>query len=471
MNAIWFRNDLRVRANPAINKALSNSNNCVGFYVYTPDQHRLHNVGAAKLRFLLESVAALSTELAKSGISLIVVNGSTFKESVTQIIKLCHQHKVTHLFANEETELNERARDEQAKEQLVKHNIQFCLSQDQTICAPGSILTGANSPYRVFTPFKRAWIKTVSQHDIKPTSSRSHNKKALATSTPKEEILTWELAQASNHHWPAGSNVALKLLDNFIQHKASAYKEQRDFPGIDATSKLSPYLAVGAISIKQCLFAALEANRFEWDSGNQGLLCWINELIWREFYKHLSVLHPELSKGEPFQENTKQIPWNEDAAAFQQWCEGNTGYPLVDAAMRQLNTLGWMHNRLRMVVAMFLTKHLFIHWRWGERYFMEQLIDSDYAANNGGWQWSASTGADAAPYFRIFNPTRQSERFDPQGDFIRTWVPELATVSNKEIHNPNHQIRQASGYPLPMVDHSQAVAYAKEQFKLNQGQP
>ncbi|HNB19211.1 MAG TPA: FAD-binding domain-containing protein, partial [Agitococcus sp.] len=258
---------------------------------------------------------------------------------------------------------------------------------------------------------------------------------------------------------------ALKRLDIFCQHHIRGYKDNRDYPlHPEGTSRLSPYLAVGSISARQCFQAAI--NEQQAYGHSDGIDCWISELAWRDFYKHLMVAYPHLCKHKAFKANTDNIVWRHDQVDFQRWCEGKTGFPIVDAAMRQLNTIGWMHNRLRMVTAMFLTKDLFIDWRWGERYFMEHLIDGDLAANNGGWQWSASTGNDAAPYFRIFNPALQSQKFDANGDFIRRYVPELAHLDSKTIHEPHGKQRQLFlDYPLPMVNHKQACAFAVEQFE------
>jgi deoxyribodipyrimidine photo-lyase len=213
------------------------------------------------------------------------------------------------------------------------------------------------------------------------------------------------------------------------------------------------------------MHAALSLNHGSLSEGQQGIATWINELIWREFYKHLLVDFPQLCRFKPFKPETDRLPWKQDSELFEAWKAGRTGFPIVDAAMRQLKQTAWMHNRLRMVVAMFLTKHLFIDWRLGEAYFMSMLVDGDLASNNGGWQWSASTGVDAVPYFRIFNPTRQSQRFDERGDFIRQYLPELSGLDNKSIHMPSAQQAKALAYPLPIVDHSAAVAQTKLWFK------
>ena len=246
------------------------------------------------------------------------------------------------------------------------------------------------------------------------------------------------------------------------------YEKNRDLPALAATSSLSPYLAIGVLSPGQCLSAMEGQLGFVPLSRGEHGFAWLNELIWREFYRHLMVAHPHLSMHRAFKPETEALRWSRDEGDFQRWCDGQTGYPIVDAAMRCLNQTGWMHNRLRMICASFLCKDLHIDWRRGEGYFMSQLIDGDLAANNGGWQWSASTGADAAPYFRIFNPTRQSEKFDPQGDFLRRWLPELLDVPTRHIHQPRawlDQYEPHNSYPPPIVDHQRAREYTLQLFR------
>ena len=250
---------------------------------------------------------------------------------------------------------------------------------------------------------------------------------------------------------------------NFCCHSASQYKERRDIPSINGTSTLSPYLAAGMISVRQCI-ACIRHHVEDWRS-NQ----WVTELIWREFYRYLIDLHPRLSQGKNFIQTSKPIPWENDDDQFQAWCEGNTGFPIVDAAMKQLVQTGWMHNRLRMVTAAFLTKILLIDWRRGEAFFMQHLLDGDYASNNGGWQWAASTGADAAPYFRIFNPTRQSERFDKEGLFLKKLLPALTPINHKSIHTPSTDARSAHGYPEPIIDYKWARQRALDSYAVAMG--
>ena len=238
-------------------------------------------------------------------------------------------------------------------------------------------------------------------------------------------------------------------------------------PAEPGTSQLSPYLAAGVISIRQCLHAALGYNQGELDSGASGATTWINELLWREFYKHILVGYPRVSMHRAFRPETEALPWRRAPYELEAWQQGRTGFPIIDAAMRQLRETGWMHNRLRMITAMFLSKNLLIDWREGERWFMRHLIDGDLAANNGGWQWSASTGTDSVPYFRLFNPTSQSQRFDPDGQFLRRWLPELQHLSSRDIHSPatHHNLFGVIEYPTPIVDLGKSRARALDAFR------
>jgi deoxyribodipyrimidine photo-lyase len=259
--------------------------------------------------------------------------------------------------------------------------------------------------------------------------------------------------------WPAGEDQAHQRLAQFADEQIHYYQDERDLPAKPGTSQLSPYLAAGVLSPRQCLHAALHSNNGEFESGSPGVFTWITELLWREFYKHILVGYPRVSRHRAFRPETEYLPWRNAPDELSAWKQGRTGFPIIDAAIRQLLETGWMHNRLRMVMAMFLTKNLLIDWREGERFFMQHLIDGDLAANNGGWQWGASTGTDAAPYFRIFNPTTQGERFDKAGRFIKAWIPELSDVPEKDIHTPHRwaeKQHRVLDYPLPIIDHARA---------------
>lgn len=322
---------------------------------------------------------------------------------------------------------------------------------DGLLFAPGSVCNQQGQMFQVFTPFKKACWQRL--HSAPPRALPKPAVQApVAIESQLQEVhallahnVDWQVL------WPAGEDHAWRQLHEFCQHRMKNYQQERDFPALDTTSHLSPYLACGVLSIRTCWQIAVESNRGEFDSGCQGAVTWLSELLWREFYQHLLALHPRLSRGEPYLEHTRYISWRNAPDDLWAWQQGRTGFPLIDAAMRQLAKTGWMHNRLRMVTAMFFSKNLLLDWRLGERWFMQHLIDGDLAANNGGWQWSASTGTDAAPYFRVFNPVTQSLRFDPHGHFIRQWLPELAHLSSKEIHQPQAGLF-ANDYPAPIVD-------------------
>ena len=263
--------------------------------------------------------------------------------------------------------------------------------------------------------------------------------------------------------WPTSTAAIHQKCQQFIESKVIDYKDSRDIPSIAGTSTLSPYLMCGAISVRECIHS-IKNKTSDWLSNT-----WTNELIWREFYRHLTDSYPHLSRSEDFKKIEGDIPWENHPDQWHAWCTGTTGFPIVDAAMKQLLQTGWMHNRLRMIVAAFLTKLLLIDWRKGELFFMKHLIDGDYASNNGGWQWAASTGADAAPYFRIFNPLRQSERYDPEGAFIKKFVPELSRLDKKSIHNPSSQQRKLCGYPEPVIDYTFARQRALDSYASAMG--
>ncbi len=282
-----------------------------------------------------------------------------------------------------------------------------------------------------------------------------------------ETIEHFERSSWRDDLWPAGEPEAQRRLENFVQ-RIGNYQRVRDMPAVNGTSLLSPYLAAGVISPRQCLAAALAANKGQ-IAGDDGVATWISELAWRDFYTHVLVGFPRVSKHRPFKLKTDQLNWRTDEPKFEAWKQGRTGYPIVDAGMRQLNQTGWMHNRLRMVTAMFLTKHLLIDWRWGEKYFMQHLIDGELAANNGGWQWSASTGTDSVPYFRIFNPFSQSKRFDPDGDFIKKLCPELSPIPPAALHDEKKFsaaiAKHGVDYPTYIVDYKQGRERALQAFK------
>ena len=412
-------------------------------------QWRAHDVGELRIDFLLRSLQCLAQSLAQLGIPLHVISAPTFQDAPEALHRLCRTRGAVAVHLNAEYPLNERRRDAAVLERLQDSGVRCFVTHGTVLRPPSEIRTGAGKPYTVFTPFRKRWFDSLPAGAFEPLP-------APKPVGPPVEVV--EIAGAGEDgFWKAGESQAQRVLTRFIRKRRDGYAIQRDFPGESGTSALSPYLAVGAISPRQCA-AALA--RFEDPRDSQ----WMTELIWREFYRHVVHSFDHVSMGQAFRREYDAVVWEQDETAYAAWKAGRTGYPLVDAGMRQLAATGWMHNRVRMVTAMFLSKHLLLDWRLGERHFMQQLVDGDFASNNGGWQWSASTGTDAAPYFRIFNPTTQGKRFDANGTYVRRWVPELAEVPDKYLFEPL-KWQALADYPAPIVDHATARLRAIERFK------
>lgn len=463
LNVVWFRNDLRAYDNAVLDSAVEHSTRngspLVALFIATPDSWQHHDMALIKQDLIRRRVMQLKTELAVLNIPLIAVEGNDYKQVGEVFVQLVKHYKLS-VFVQREYELREQLRDKQVETILVDSGGQYIEFDTQCIMPPGSVRTQQGDIYKVFTPFKRNWLATLKQHGV-----RCYPKpKPLAINTiVLPEFDEMQSGDNSSAAWSVDEVEVLGKMRQFCQEKVGAYHTARDFPAIDGTSLLSAYLAIGVISPAQCVARLQIEAKDSWQSDKSGAEIWLSELIWREFYKHILVAYPNLIKHKPFQSETDGIRWSNNEALFKAWCEGQTGFPIVDAAMRQLNKTGWMHNRLRMITASFLVKDLHIDWRWGERYFMSKLIDGDFAANNGGWQWAASTGTDAAPYFRIFNPVSQSEKFDPQGEFIRLYVPELSKLQGKAIHWP-HSLGGVKSYFSPVVDHATARKHTLEIF-------
>ncbi|MDO3723007.1 deoxyribodipyrimidine photo-lyase [Marinobacter sp. chi1] len=458
---VWFRNDLRVADNPALTAACKQNNGVQACFVVTPRQWQEHDWSPARVQFVIAHANALAEDLAALGIPLTLIQAQTFDDSVEKLEQFCREQGIVRLHFNEEYGINERRRDKRLKQRLDELGVNVCKYRDQTVAPVGAVLTQQEEPYSVFTPFSRRWKAWIEENQPvvlpRPASQGAAIKPEKLTDIPDA------FREAPTPLVETGETAAHQQLETFLEESAGRYKEDRDFPAIDGTSQLSPYLANGVLSGRQCLLAAREA---QGGGGNQeGYVTWISEIAWRDFYINILYHYPRISMHRAFKPETEALKWNEPGDAFEAWKTGNTGIPVVDAAMRQLNKTGWMHNRLRMIAAMFLTKNLFIDWRLGEAYFMSKLVDGFLASNNGGWQWSASTGTDAAPYFRVFNPTTQSERFDPKGLFIRQWVPELAKLDNKRIHDPGKGGVIPGGYPRPIVDLKESRKEAIAKFQ------
>lgn len=470
---VWFRTDLRSRDNPALWHACKHiEEGVVGVVFVTRQQWLQHGLGERKIQLMENTMLALKTELESLNIPLLILTANTFADCNQILQRIIIQLNIRSVAFNIEYEVNERRRDIEFGRWCREQEISLYKFHDQCVVPPGEVRTKQDLPFKVFTPFKRAWIQQAEsviaaplprpeQRDQKIQSALTDLIKAqsgLLLSAPPIKAVADPL-------WPATEDEAHLRLNRFAEERGCAYKQLRDFPAEDATSRLSVYLSLGLISVRQCLHVALDHNNGRFTGGSPGFDSWISELIWREFYRHLLVAFPQLCKHKAFKPDTEQVPWRNSEADFKAWCEGRTGYPVVDAAQKQLIEEGWMHNRLRMISAMFLTKHLLIDWRKGEAFFNQWLLDADLASNNGGWQWSASTGADGVPYFRIFNPTTQSQRFDASGDFIARYIPELINLPGASRHQPDNLQRQRCGYPPPLVEHKFARQRALDAFK------
>jgi deoxyribodipyrimidine photo-lyase len=465
---IWLRTDLRVQDNSALAAAMA-AGPTVALFLLSPAQWQAHDDAPSKVDFWLRNLTELSRELAALNVPLLVRQADDWSGAPQVIAELCQQLQIAAVQVNEEYGVHESRRDQAVAHALDALGINFHSHLDQLFFKPGSVLTKSGGYFQVYSQFRKVCYQRL--HSAlpalipHPTAQAPLNiasdpvPVAVAGFTPPSDSL--------RQLWPAGEQEAHNRLLAFADEQINYYQSERDFPAKPGTSRLSAYLAAGVLSPRQCLHAALQANQGEFDSGNSGIVTWINELLWREFYKHILVGYPRVSMRRAFRPDTDALAWRQAPDELAAWQEGRTGLPIIDAAMRQLLATGWMHNRLRMVVAMFLTKNLLIDWREGERFFMRHLIDGDLAANNGGWQWSSSTGTDSAPYFRIFNPLSQSQRFDPDGTFIRHWVPELTGLNKKDIHNPAAMggLFGMANYPRPIVDLASSRTRALAAFK------
>ena len=466
LGLVWFRRDLRVADHAALYHALTRCRRVLCAFIFDREILAPLPKNDRRVPFIHASVVELDQALRDAGGKLMVRHGVPLRE----IPALAGECGVQAVFTNRDYEPSAKARDDAISAKLASAGVAFFSFKDQTVFDHDDVLTGAGKPYTVFTPYKRNWLASLTPEALEPYASEDLlSALAKPPSNVKHAIPALDELGFSAEHapaLPAGTSGALQLFDDF-RDRMPNYHRTRDFPAVKGPSYLSVHLRHGTISIRALARTAHDAQRH----GDHGAETWLSELIWRDFY--FSVLHHFPYVGvagdhRAFRPEYDRIKWETGDAAeasFAAWCAGQTGYPLVDAAMRQINQSGYMHNRLRMVVASFLTKDLGIDWRRGEAYFEALLNDFELSSNNGGWQWAASSGCDAQPYFRIFNPVTQSEKFDASGKFIRRYVPELAALSEKDIHAPWRakpealkaaKIALGADYPLPLVDHEVA---------------
>ena len=453
----WIRRDVRLADNPALAAALLHGNGVIPLFIIDPSLAKPE--WQARNHFLFQGVAELGQSLQKLGSGLVI----RFGKPQQVLLQILAETGADAIFAEEDTTPTARKRDG-----AVAESMPLTLVHGQTVHPPMFVTKDDGLPYTVYTPFSKKWRSLLPSKVDPLPAPISMMQIPLPASEALPEI-------TPSPYFASGEREANRRLNLFSHSAIHHYAEDRDRMDLDGTSSLSPYLRFGMISMRQAVAAALqaqsEARRLGLDP--RGAEVWLNELIWREFYINILHAFPNVSH-ESFNPGLREIPWQNDPAAFDAWKAGKTGVPVVDAAMRQLRETGWMHNRARMITASFLVKDLLIDWRWGERWFWQRLLDADPAANNGGWQWTAGTGTDAAPYFRVFNPVLQGQKFDPAGDYVRRWVPELAKVPTKYIHTPwllTPIEQQLAGcqigidYPAPIVDHAMARERVMQAYK------
>jgi deoxyribodipyrimidine photo-lyase len=448
MNIWWIRRDLRLVDNPALTAALQAKAPLLPVYIL--DDHLLDRPAEKRQAFLFAGLRALDEDLRRLGSGLTVRRG----DPQVELTRLVAESSATSVFAEADVSPYARKRDTE-----ITRQVDLKLVHGASYYPPEAVKAANGRPYQVFTPYSRAWKALPFSDQVLPGPT------AL---DPIPGLLSQPIpGMPSPQDFPAGAVEARHRLSTFLAGPIFDYREMRDRMGLDGTSQLSPYLRFGMISIRQVIISAMQAIAQAPDAqAGAGAQTWLNELIWREFYRSILYQYPAVLTS-AFKPNLRVIPWRDAPGDLRAWQNGQTGYPVVDAGMRQLAVTGWMHNRARMITASFLVKHLLINWQEGERWFMQQLIDGDPASNNGGWQWVAGTGTDAAPYFRIFNPILQGKKFDPLGRYVRRWVPELNAVPDRHIHEPWKMTtleQQDCGvmidrhYPAPIVEHAFARA-------------
>jgi deoxyribodipyrimidine photo-lyase len=464
----WHRRDLRIADNVGLAEARQRSAKVVGIFCLDPNILQRDDVAPARVAYMIGCLQALQNRYSQAGSQLLILQA----DPRVGLPQLAEALDAQAMFWNLDVEPYAQERDRAVTDSLQQHGIEVQTFWDQLLHAPAEILTGAGQPYTVYTPFWKNW-STQPKLESGPVlqnaaglnaaeQKRAEQSGVIPLPTARDLGFVWE----GDLFLAPGEQAALERLEAFCNRAIAQYQEQRNFPNLEGTSQLSAALKFGAIGIRTVWAATVTSlEHCRSDEAKDSIQTWRQELAWREFYQHVMYCFPELAEG-PYRAAWQNFPWKNDEAQFQAWCQGRTGYPIVDAAMRQLNETGWMHNRCRMIVASFLTKDLIINWQWGEKYFMQTLIDGDLCANNGGWQWSASSGMDPKP-LRIFNPATQAQKFDPEGDYIRQWLPELRSLDTEELVSGKIAPleRHRCNYPAPIVDHNQQQRLFKSLYQ------
>lgn len=467
----WHRRDLRISDNLGLAAARDRTPKVIGVFCLDPVILDGDDIAPARVSYMIDSLAELQQSYKDAGSELLILQGNP----IEALPKLATALKATAVYWNRDVEPYARERDSNVaaalKEKEIERSTQYW---DQLMHPPDALKTGSGNPYKVYTPFWRKWIQQSKRAPVdalsEATGLSSHEKK-LANEAGNIDLPT---AKDLGYEWEndfvlaPGEAAALARLEEFCEDERviATYDEQRNYPAELGTSALSAALKFGTIGIRTVWQYAEDAySRARSDETRENIRTWQQEIAWREFYQGVMYTFPELAEG-PYREPLKDFPWDNNKDLFEAWCEGRTGYPIVDAAMRQLNETGWMHNRCRMIVASFLTKDLIIDWRWGEKYFMQRLFDGDLSSNNGGWQWSASSGMDPKP-LRIFNPASQAKKYDADAEYIRQWLPEIRHLKTSQLVSGEIEEKDLEGtdYPVKIVDHKEQQAIFKERYK------
>ena len=482
----WFRSkDLRAEDNAALSmasqKAQENKSTLLTVYLFSPADMNWHGTSPARTDFILESLRLLQEQLHKMNIPLVPLVAEKRTHKGAKILEFVKEHDVSHIHANFEYEIDELRRDLDLFERLDKDDngkdIAFDLYHDQTVVEPNTLTGSSGGPIKVFTPYHKAWLAEVGEHpdmlhtfDMPAANDKSVSTKykdLFSQTTPSlpesKQFASKDEQSRIRKLWPAGHAAAVERLEHFLKKKVPKYATTRSNPAADSSSRLSSYFASGALSVREALSAAKKANdgsNFT-DGGDPGIAAWVREIVFREFYRQMLVLKPHNAMNLPQNLKFEFVEWEDDKEGWQKWCDGKTGMPFVDAGMRQLNHEAYMHNRLRMNTSSYLRTNLLIDYRRGERYFAEHLVDWDLSNNTQGWE----------PSYTVFNPVSQAERNDPEGDYIRRWVPELKDVVGKAVFDPYNRLSKAEfeklGYPKPHVDWKESKERCMQRYKQN----
>lgn len=487
----WFKCDLRTFDNKSLHLASEQAKKAgiplICAYFVSPQDFQAHLTSAVRVDFVLRTLEVLKKDLSELDIPLYVETVEKRKGLPDRFMELVNEWSASHVYTNIEYEVDELRREALLTRKLLERGVSFNAVADTCVVSPGELASQSGGQFAVYSPWYRAWCRYLNERPRhldafsaplkNPGSARSkfgHLFDKDIPEAPPNKQLSEEERIRFKSMWPPGEHEAYERLQKFIKTKIRQYKDTRNLPADNGTSVISVHLSSGTLAARTAVREARDANSTKkLDGGNIGHSSWISEVAWRDFYKHVLVHWPYVCMNKSFKPEYTNIAWEYSQKNFAAWSSGQTGFPIVDAAMRQLNHTGYMHNRCRMIVASFLAKDLLIDWRMGERYFMEHLVDGDFASNNGGWGFSASTGVDPQPYFRIFNPLLQSEKFDPQGSYIQKWIPELKDIKAPALHDPYgrgaEKLASKNGYPRPIVEHKQCRNRALARYKEGLG--